>query len=405
MTTYPRPLTLTFIQSQPVPPGKYFDQDGLYLRVRRSGTKYWEHRVRVNGVLRTKGVGPYPVVSLKEARSQARRNLLLVEEGKDPFPKRLTAPVPTVAELVPEVIEKHRGNWSNPKEASRWFDLFNNHVLPHIGNRLVCDVERRDVMAVLSPIWNEKHATAVKVRRCLGELLEHAVASGYLADNPVDRVLCAVLRRGKTKKDHFPAAPYAHVAAVLDAVDRSGAMAATKHSLRFQVLTAARLGEVREARWSDIDFDKRVWTVPAERMKTRVEHGVPLSPQAIAVVEQARALGGANDLVFPSLGGAMLSNATHSKLLHELGFAWVPHGFRSSFRDWCGETGVAREVAEMCLAHAVGDPVEASYARSKLLERRRPIMEDWANYLDDRARCHNNANAASTADSQSVLDP
>ena len=186
---------------------------------------------------------------------------------------------------------------------------------------------------------------------------------------------------------------------VLNAVDRADASLATKLSLRFQVLTASRLGEVRAARWSDIDRKACVWTIPADRMKTSKEHRVPLSTQALALLDEAHLLGGADGLIFPSPRGGMLSDGTHSKLVRKLGFKWVPHGFRSSFRDWCAMNEVPREVAEASLAHQVGNEVERAYSRSVLLERRRPVLQKWANYLDDATRVLTDLDAQSDDDS------
>ena len=385
MQDYPRPLTEEFVKRRNLAPGKYSDRDGLYLRVRKSGRKYWEHRFKVDGKLRTMGVGPYPVVSLDDARHKIRCNLVQVHEGKNPFPERRSAPVPTVDQLAATIVEQLSSGRRRPNTSKQWWSLFKRYVSPTIGRLVVCDVERRDLLRVLFPIWSEKRATAVKVRGFLNALFDHAVGAGYLDTSLMDKALADVLPRGRKKKTHFPAAPPAKVVAVLHAVERSNALTATKLSLRFQVLTAARLGEVRNARWSNTNREQRVWTVPADGMKAGEAHEVALSSQALDILDEAWLLGGANDLVFPSPTGSMLSNATHSKLVRELGFKWVPHGFRSSYRDWCAMNSVPREVAEAGLAHIVGNPVELAYARSRLLERRRPVMQAWADFLDESA--------------------
>ena len=386
MEDYPRPLTEQFVQRRDLAPGKYYDRDGLYLRVRKSGNKYWEHRIKSDGKLRTKGVGPYPVVSLDDARHRVRLNLVQVHEGKNLFLERRTAPVPTVDQLALTILEQLSSGRRRRNVSRQWRSMVRRHVSPIIGNLVVCDVERRDLLRVLSPIWSEKRATALKVRGFLTALFDHAVGAGYLDTSPVDKALADALPRGRKKKTHFPAAPPSKVVAVLHAVERSDAMTATKLSLRFQVLTASRLGEVRNARWSDINREQRVWAVPAERMKSSEAHKVALSLQVLGILDEAWLLGGANDLVFPSPTGGMLSDGTHSKLVRELGFRWVPHGFRSSFRDWCAMNSVPREVAEAGLAHPVGNLVERAYARSQLLDRRRPVMQAWADFLDESAR-------------------
>ena len=389
-----RCLTETFIRQGDLPPGKYSDGDGLSFRVRKSGTRYWQLRLRVNDRTRDFGLGGFPVVTLNEARNLVKRYQFLASEGKDPSP-RSSGLVPTVRELALVVVEDQTPHWKNPKAAERWLQIFENYISGPLGKRPVSDIRPSDVLRVLTPLWSDKHATAAKVRNCLRAILAKAVAGGYLDTNPAGKAISPVLVRGKKEESHFPAAPYDTVARVLHAVDRSGASLSTKLSLRFQVLTAARLGEVRAARWSEMDSENRMWIVPKDRMKTGVEHRVPLSPQAIAVLAEARVLVGAStDLVFPSPRGNMLSDATHSKLLRVLGFPWVPHGFRSSFCDWCGDNGIEHDLAQACLAHSNRDP----YFRSDIIERRRHVMESWANYLDETARALHDSDEPASAD-------
>ena len=389
MPGYPRPLTEEFVGRRDLAPGKYYDADGLYLRVRQSGGKYWEHRFRVDGRLRTKGLGPHPVVSVEEARHRVRLNLVRVHEGKNPFGERRSAPVPTVDELAATVLEQLSSGRRRKNAYGQLRSMFECHVSPVIGKLVVCDVERGDLLEVLAPIWSTKRATAIKVRALLKGLFDSAEGAGYVDRNPLDKVLADVLPRGRKKKSHYPAAPPPDVVVVLQGVDRSDAFPVTKLSLRFQVLTAARLGEVRGARWSDMDRDARAWAVPGDRMKSGEAHAVPLSSQCLALLDEAWALRGGNDLVFPAPRGGMLSDGTHSKLVRQLGFKWVPHGFRASFRTWCAMNKVPREVAEAGLAHVVGGLVERAYARSDLFNRRRPVMQAWADYLDASARAIN----------------
>ena len=206
---------------------------------------------------------------------------------------------------------------------------------------------------------------------------------GYRSDNAAGDVISGGLPRGGIVKRHQPAVPHGEVAHALALVDQSGASTATKLAFEFLVLTVVRSGEARGARWSEIDLgDANLWTVPAARMKGRVEHKVPLSSRAARVLESAAELGGRQGLVFPSKDNRELSVATFSRLLRDLGVAGVPHGFRSSFRDWCSETQVSREVAEDCLAHAVGG-VEGRYRRTTVVELRRVVMENWARYIDE----------------------
>ena len=390
MKKYPRPLTSAFIQRQDLEPGKYYDRDGLYLRVRKTQSKYWEHRVYVNGRFHAIGVGRFPIVDLRAARSQVRRHLLLIEEGENPLSMRSKEKIPTVAELAEIVLEKHRHQWADSNAPNAWLRRFELYVSMPIGGLPVSDVEPEHVLKILQPLWATKRPTAQKVRQCLHQIMAHAVAEKYRTDNPAGRIISSLLMRGGAKRTHHRAVPYAEVATVLDAYQKSNASLASKLSLRFMVLTAARLGEVRGARWSEIDLNKRVWTVPAKRMKARNEHKVPLSFQSLEVLEQARELSGDDMLIFPSPTGGLLSNATHSVMFRKLGLACVPHGFRSSFRDWCGENGVPREIAEACLAHAVGNAVEAAYRRTDLLELRREVLDTWARHLEMTAPSHPN---------------
>ena len=208
-----------------------------------------------------------------------------------------------------------------------------------------------------------------------------AVAKGYRPDNPAGGAIGAALPKSSGTRQHFRALPHSEVGTALDTVLASSAWALSKLAFEFLVLTAARSGEVRGARWEEIDFESATWTVPAERMKAARQHRVPMSDQALEVLRRAEELADGTGLVFPSPTGRTVSPSTISKLLRELGIRAVPHGFRTSFRVWCGDTGVAREVAEAALAHVIRDKVEAAYARGTLFGRRREVMEGWGDYV------------------------
>ena len=239
------------------------------------------------------------------------------------------------------------------------------------------------MLEILTPLWHRKVATAKRVRQRLRAVLEWAVAMEYRIDNPCDRI-GPVLGSQKDVTEHMQAVPHREAAAVIRKVQESRALPAAKLALEFLVLTAARWGEVRWAEWAEIDRSGRIWTVPARRMKTNRRHRVPLCGRALEILEAAQALeGGAGPLVFTHGGGKPLHDSAVRRLLHQLGIAAVPHGFRSTFRDWAGEeTDHPREVIEAALAHVVRNRVEAAYARSDLFERRRRLMDDWARYLD-----------------------
>jgi len=253
--------------------------------------------------------------------------------------------------------------------------------MPRLGQKGVDEITTSDVMAVLLPIWTSKAETARRVRQRIGTVMKWAVAKGYRPDNPAGGAIGAALPKNSGTRKHFRALPHSEVGPALDTVRASSAWVISKLAFEFLVLTAARSGEVRGARWEEMDFESATWTVPAERMKAARKHRIPISARALEVLRRAEELSDGTGLVFPSPTGRILSPSTLSKLLRELGVQAVPHGFRTSFRIWCGDTGVAREVAEAALAHVIRDKVEAAYARGTLFARRRKVMEDWARYI------------------------
>ena len=361
--------------------GRYFDGNGLMLVVQPTGSKSWIQRIRIRGRRRELGLGGFPAVSLKRARAQAAANLEAARAGGDPLTeKRRSKGIPSFAATAAQVVEEKRPAWG-PRQATQWQASFEAYVFPRIGERPVSEVTTADVLEVLMPIWHEKPETARRVRGRIGSVMKRAVALEFRTDNPCDRLEATLPRQNDVRK-HMPALPHGEVAAAIATVQESGALLATRLAFEFLVLTAARSGEARGAKWGEIDLVKRTWLVPAHRMKGNCEHEVPLSPRALQVLETARSLRSADDLVFPSPRGRVLSDMTLSKLLKEQGIAAVPHGFRSSFRDWAAEeTNHPRRVVEAALAHGIKDKVEAAYERTKLLKRRGVLMNEWAAYL------------------------
>ena len=250
-----------------------------------------------------------------------------------------------------------------------------------MGGKSVDAVTAADVMDVLLPIWSTRRVTATRVRQRIGAVMKWAVAQGLRDDNPAGDAIAAALPRTAVARRHQRALPHAGVRAALDRVRGCDAYRGVRLAFEFLVLTAARSGEVRHARWDEIDREGAVWTVPAERMKNGREHRVPLSDRALEVLGEALGLA-AGDLVFPSPTGRALPQKTLSELMRALQVDAVPHGFRSSFRDWAAErTDAPREVCELAVAHVNGDRVEAAYRRSDLFDRRRRLMADWAAYV------------------------
>ena len=375
-------------------PGRYCDGNGLYLQVDPSGARRWVQRLVIRGKSRALGLGSFNLVPLAQARELALDNRKLARSGGDPLAaKRRADGMPTFREATDQVIAVHRESWKNPvRTAGQWLATLRDHAFSRIGDKGVDQVTTADVMAVLLPIWTHKHATARKVRQRIGTIMKWAIAQDYRRDDPTGAAIAAALPKRPTQARHMPALPHTRVSDAIATVNASPAWAGTKLAFEFLVLTATRSGEVRLATWEEVDLGARVWTIPAARMKANREHRVPLCTRAAEILGEARRLPGAlrtaesAGLLFPSARRKPLSDARFSKLLQQQGIAAVPHGFRSSFRDWASErTDHPREVVEAALAHVVRNQVEAAYARSDLFERRRPLMDDWMHYLKPAA--------------------
>ena len=355
---------------------------GLTLSVRPNGVKHWYQRLRIGGRPTNVGLGGYPLVTLSQARSAALANARIARAGGDPRKRRRD--VPTVAQTVEAVLERDAPTWRNPERTMRdWRNGLRRHAAA-IMHLPVDAVTSAQCIAMLTPLWNTRRETGVKVKHHLAAVFKLAIAEGHRVDNPVDAASAALPnRRGDAQRARKQAAlPYSNVAKALAIVDRSRAWVGTKQAFRFLVLTAARGGEVRGATWSEIDLDKALWVVPATRMKAGAEHRVPLSTAAMDVLAAAREIGRRGHLVFPSCRSKTLHHATFNQLLRGLRIAAVPHGFRSSFRDWAAEqTSAPHAVMEAALAHQVSNKVEAAYFRSDLLNKRRELMQHWADYL------------------------
>ena len=375
-----RQLTAAFVRTVTVP-GKYGDQHGLILRVTPSGSKQWIWRGTIRGKRRDLGLGGYPYTTLAEARQTAFEYRKLARQGGDPTALRRNTTAPSFAEACEQVIAMHEPSWKDGgRSAGSWRSTLSRFAYPRLGDMPVSEITSEDVLAVVGPVWQTHRETARKLKGRISAVMAWSIAEGHRPDDPTAAVMRALPRNGH-QVQHHRALPHADVAAALATVQASGAWAGTKLAFAFLVLTASRSGEVRGARWDQVDERAALWTVPAERAKNARPHRVPLSAAALDVLAAAKRPPDSAGLIFPSANGRQISNATMGKLLRQNGIDAVPHGFRSSFRDWCGETGVAREVAEACLAHTVADATEAAYARSDLLTRRAAVMEAWGQYL------------------------
>ena len=367
-------------------PGRFGDGRGMHglallVRPRAGGgvRKSWIQRIRINGRLTNLGLGPYPVVTLSEARKKALHNRRLVEQGRDPR----GGEVPTFAEAAERVIQMHRAGWkAGSKTEHRWRSTLEIYAFPTLRAKPVDRITTGDIMNLLTPIWHDKNPTAQTLKREIATIMRWAIAQGHRSDNPAGQVVIAALPRHSGRTQHLRALPHSQVAAALNKVRRSDAHPTSVLLLEFQVLTAVRPTEARLAEWSEIDLDTATWTIAKHRTKKSRQHNVPLSARAVEVLNEARKYATSNGLVFVTPRGKHIAKNSVGILLRQMRVDCVPHGFRTSFRMWVEEcTDTRRSVAEAALAHQNPDKTEAAYQRSDLFDKRRKLMDAWAAYL------------------------
>ncbi len=375
-------------------PGLHFvgGVQGLALQV-IGGSRAWVLRATIGGKRRDMGLGPYPEVTLAQARDKAREARELIRQGVDPIARQqaaqsalraAVAEALTFEECAEKYIKAHRAGWKNAKHAQQWENTLAQHAYPKLGDVLVRDVRLPQVLAVLEPLWTTTNETAVRLRGRIELVLDWATARGLReGPNParwrghLDKLLPKPSK--VNNREHHTALQVSDVGAFMVRLRAAEGMGA--RALEFAILTAARSGEVRGATWGELNLAAKVWTVPADRMKAGKEHRVPLSDEALALLA-TMPRGKADEPVFKAPRGGVLSDMTLSAVLRRMGVAAVPHGFRSTFRDWAAErTSYPRDAAEMALAHAIGDKVEAAYRRGDLFEKRQLMMADWAAFL------------------------
>lgn len=365
---------------------------GLYLYVNDSAARSWILRIMVGGKRRHMGLGGFPDVSLSQAKEKARKARDDVSAGIDPILERQRVAMQLRAQQAIEktfeqaalgYLAAHGDSWKNPKHRAQWESTLKTYAYPIMGSLSVRDIVQEHVLNVLEPIWKIKNETASRLRGRIETVLDWATVRKYRSgDNParwkghLDKLLPAP---SKVKKvEHHRAVPFKELSTFMTGLAQRDGNAA--RALEFAVLTAARSGEVRGATWSEINFETEVWTVPADRMKAKKEHRVPLSAAAIQVMKKAVRLED-SDLIFPAPRGSMLSDMSLTAVMRRMKVDAVPHGFRSTFRDWAGEcTTYPRDIAEQALAHALENKVEAAYRRGDALEKRRSMMKDWADF-------------------------
>ena len=369
-------------------PGRHADGNGLYLWIKQGGARSWVLRIQVDGKRRDFGLGPAKDVTLLEARERAAELRKQYRSGIDPVAakresKAARAATPTFAEAAEQAHTSLKEGWRNGKHQAQWLSTLRAYAFPALGALPIDKVDAGGIIAALEPIWQSKPETARRVRQRIGTVLDWAFSQGYRHSEAPMRAIGKGLAKQRGSKGHFAAMPYAVVPAFMAKL--SEAETGGRLALRFAILTAARSGEVRGATWGEIDLAAAEWTVPANRMKAKRMHVVPLSAAAVAVLALAkgeREVGPA-DLIFPGNRGKPLSDMTLTKVLRTATpqVATV-HGFRSSFRDWAAETQEARDaVVEAALAHTNPNRVEAAYRRTAFLDQRRPLMQRWADYL------------------------
>lgn len=365
---------------------------GLYISVNETGGRSWILRLMVGSKRREMGLGGYPDVTLAGAREKARAAREQVEQGIDPVleRKRLASAMMaaqaseiTFTKATSDYIAAHGGAWKNPKHRAQWGTSLATYADPVIGRLQVQDIGQAHMLRILEPIWTTKTETASRVRGRIEAVLDWATVKGYRkGDNParwqghLDALLAAP---GKvTKKEHFAAVALDDMGRFWsDLIKQKGTAAM---ALQFAILTAARSGEVRGMKWSEFDRSAGIWTVPADRMKAGKAHRVPLSDEAVTLLEAMPKFEG-KDHVFLATRGGPLSDMAMTQLMRRMGETAVPHGFRSTFRDWAAErTNYPRDMAEMALAHTISNEVEAAYRRGDMLEKRRLMMQHWANF-------------------------
>ncbi len=364
-------------------PGFYGDGEGLHLKVSKGGGKSWILRTVVHGRRRDFGLGSASLVPLAEAREISRSYRKIARQGGDPMALRKQKEI-LFSEAARRVHEQRLPTWRNAKHASGWLSAVERFAFPILGDRLISTIETADINSVISPLWTTKHETARRLKQRLSTIFDWAKGNGfYPHENPLNGITES-LPKMKRDPEHMAAMHWRDLPAFIHALnEREGVSART---LEFIILTAARSNEARGARWDEIDVDAQTWTVPGDRMKRGKPHRVPLSPEAMQVVEQQRGLD--DDYIFPSATrGKDGSTRPQSVMVFKALFkrmgqdGFTTHGFRSTFRDWCSEQAmVQREVAEMALAHAISSQTERAYARSDLFDRRRSLMEAWAAY-------------------------
>lgn len=365
-------------------PGRYRADPTLFLFIKDTGARSWVQRLTVDGVRREIGLGGYPTVGLADAREQAAENRRLARKGGNPLAQMRQSL--TFRRAAGKTHDANRARLSRQASA-RWLAVLERYAFPVLGDRRVDLIEQADVLRVLTPIWAAKPPTARKVRSAVRATFAWCQAHGHVKHNPAGEAIDGALPAMPAVKAHFRALDYRDVPAALEHIAGSTASLPVRACLRFVALTAVRSSEARFAKWSEIDLDARTWTIPAARMKTGIEHRVPLAPAAVETLESVRGLRSPAGFLFPAASKPDRPVSYNlSRVLESVGLDATVHGFRSTFRTWSAEqTSTPHAVCEMALAHRVGGDVVLSYSRGDLFHRRRGLMDAWAKYATGEA--------------------
>lgn len=378
---------LSALAVKKLPAGKHADGGGLWLVKRDDGGGKWIYRYTMKGKRREMGLGSIRFVSLKEVRIEVEKWRGVVATGRDAVRQRdrdrreAEVARPTLETVAKACFEARKADLKGDGSAGRWFSPLELHVMPKIGDVPIEDVSQNDLRDTLAPIWHSKAETARKAINRLAIVFRHGAAMGLPVDIQATDKAKALLGAQRKQSKHIPAMPWREVPAFVRSLADGGMV---EQCLNFLILTACRSGEVRAATWDEIDLALNLWVIPAERMKAQREHRVPLTLEAVETLERVRphARGG---LVFPSQRKGHVSDMAMGMLMRRRKLDYRPHGFRSSFRDWCAEqTDTPREVAEACLAHVTGSEVERAYRRTDFLERRKILMQKWADHCSGK---------------------
>lgn len=377
-------LTNTFVRTVDEP-GRYSDGKGLLLVVGKTGARSWLQRISIDGKRCDIGLGSYPEINLKRARERALNNLDLVKEGIDPRTNDKVQSVPTLEKAAKEVIKLRRSTWRSSVHAKQWEASLAKHIYPSLGKTLVTDITTADILDVITPIWHSKNITASRVLQRISNIMQWTIAKGYRQDNPAGESLKAVLPRVKVQgqRKHQPSVHYSEVANVIERVQEfDNVNQVTKLAFEFLVLTATRSSETRLATWQEIDMKRGIWSIPGSRTKNGIDHRVPLSSRARAILKEAKELNRQSKIIFTVRQGKPIFDSTLSRLMDNIGSTAVPHGFRTSFRVWASEqTATPYAVMEAALGHVESNKTVAAYARSDLFDKRAKLMQEWSDYL------------------------